>query len=44
MCTHPAAVYWDLGFREPDQTRSIYRKLKRKDIRPTLRGKEVLNR
>lgn len=37
-----AAVFWDLNFREPEQTRSIYRLLKRKDIRPTLKDKEVL--
>ncbi|KAF5829225.1 hypothetical protein DUNSADRAFT_16383 [Dunaliella salina] len=36
-----AEVYWDLSLREPEQTRSVYRLLKRKDIRPGLRNKEV---
>jgi hypothetical protein len=35
-------VFWDIqGFKDPEQARSIYRLLKRKDIRPSLRDKEV---
>lgn len=37
MHAHTHAVFWDLGL----QTRSIYRLLKRKDVRPGLVHQEV---